>query len=295
MASNMKEIKARISSINNSKQITSAMNIVSSTKFKKFQVLTFKTREYEKSLEYALYNLLNHMGNRHNILFEGKKEVKNVGIVVMTSDRGLCGSFNSNTLKKTDKMIKRFKKEGKNVSIISIGRKARDYCKTRNIDVDAEYIQLIPETMFSKAKILSEDIVDFYLSDQYDEVYLIYSKFVSVINYNLVEERILPFSRPTGLKISKESEEVKDKRYIFEPDENQVLVEFLPKLLNNKLYQALLENSASEHSARMSAMKNASESATEIINRLTLEYNRIRQSLITQELSEIVGGSEAIK
>ncbi|SQA14574.1 F-ATPase gamma subunit, sodium ion specific [Streptobacillus moniliformis] len=192
-------------------------------------------------------------------------------------------------------MVKRFTKEGKNVSIIAIGRKARDYCKTRDINVDAEYIQLIPETMFSKAKIISEDIVDFYLSDQYDEVYLIYSKFVSVIHYNLVEERILPFSRPTGLKISKESEEVKDKRYIFEPNENQVLVEFLPKLLNNKLYQALLENSASEHSARMSAMKNASDSATEIINKLTLEYNRIRQSLITQELSEIVGGSQAIK
>ncbi|WP_064579885.1 ATP synthase F1 subunit gamma [Streptobacillus moniliformis] len=295
MASNMKEIKARINSINNSKQITSAMNIVSSTKFKKFQVLTFKTREYEKSLEYALYNLLNHIGNRHNILFEGKKEVKNIGIVVITSDRGLCGSFNSNCLKKMDKMVKRFTKEGKNVSIIAIGRKARDYCKTRDINVDAEYIQLIPETMFSKAKIISEDIVDFYLSDQYDEVYLIYSKFVSVIHYNLVEERIFPFSRPTGLKISKESEEVKDKRYIFEPNENQVLVEFLPKLLNNKLYQALLENSASEHSARMSAMKNASDSATEIINKLTLEYNRIRQSLITQELSEIVGGSQAIK
>ena len=111
MASNMKEIKARITSISNSKQITNAMNIVSSTKFKKFQVLTFKTREYEKALEETLSNLLTDLGDRHNILFEGKKDVKNVGIIVVSSDRGLCGSFNTNALKRMEKMIKRFKKE----------------------------------------------------------------------------------------------------------------------------------------------------------------------------------------
>ena len=200
MASNMKEIKARITSISNSKQITNAMNIVSSTKFKKFQVLTFKTREYEKALEETLSNLLTDLGDRHNILFEGKKDVKNVGIIVVTSDRGLCGSFNANTLKRMEKMIKRFKKEEKTVSVITIGRKARDYCKSRDINVDSEFIQLIPETMFEKAKIISEDIVDFYLNDHYDEVYIIYSKFVSVISYNLVEEKLLPFSKPESIK-----------------------------------------------------------------------------------------------
>ena len=294
MASNMKEIKARINSINNSKQITNAMNIVSSTKFKKFQVLTFKTREYEKALEETLSNILRDIGNRHNILFEGKKEVKNVGIIVMSSDRGLCGSFNSNALKRMEKMIRRFKKVGKSVSVVTVGRKARDYCKSRDIDVDSEFIQLIPETMFEKAKIISEDIVDFYLNDHYDEVYIIYSKFVSVISYNLVEERLLPFTRPE-FKNNDEENTKKSQKYIFEPDENNVLVEFLPKMLNNKLYQAFLETAASEHSARMSAMKSASENATEMIDKLTLQYNRVRQGLITQELTEIVSGSEAIK
>lgn len=293
MATNMKEIKTRINSINNSRQITNAMNIVSSTKFKKYQLLTLKTREYEKVLEYILEDILGVFANRHSVLFEGKKEVKSVAIIVMSSDRGLCGSFNSNTLKRMEQMIKRFTKQGKKVSVISIGRKASDYCKSRKINVDSEFIQLIPETMFEKAKIISEDIVDFYLTDQYDEVYLIYSKFVSVISYNLVEERLLPFSHQILEKelVNKN----KNKSYIFEPDESSVLLEFIPKMLNNKIYQALLENSASEHSARMSAMKNASDNAKELIDKLTLEYNRIRQSIITQEITEIVSGSGAIK
>lgn len=294
MASNMKEIKARINSINNSRQITNAMNIVSSTKFKKFQVLALKTRDYEYALERVLHNILADVGYRNNILFHGKDKIKKVGIVVMSSDKGLCGSFNSNALKRMEKMIKKFKSEGKEVSIISLGKKASDYCKSRNIDVDSEFIQLIPETMLEKARIITQDLLDFYLNDEYDEVYLIYSKFISVISYNLVVEKILPFTRVDDNKIEKEAE-VKRQKYIFEPDENNVLVEFLLLMLNNRLYQAMLENSASEHSARMTAMKNASDSANDMISRLTLEYNRLRQSLITQELSEIVGGSEAIK
>lgn len=289
MASNMKEIKTRINSLNNSKQITNAMNIVSSTKFKKFQTLTFKTREYEKSLEKILNNILTYIGNRHNILFEGKKEVKNIGIVVMGSDRGLCGSFNNNIIKRMENMIKEFKKNNKKVYVIAVGKKIVDYCFLNNINVDSEFVQIIPELMFEKAKIITEDIFDFYFDGKYDEVYLLYSKFNSVISYSILEEKIMPFTRPNIEDYNKKS------NYIFEPNENDVLVEFLPKMLNTKLYQALLENSASEHSARMSAMKNASENAVDMIKNLTLEYNRIRQRLITQELSEIVGGSEAIK
>lgn len=202
MASNMKEIKSRINSIINSKQITNAMNIVSTTKFKKYQVLAYKTREYEKALEMILNNILMCVGQRHNVLFEGKKEVKSVGIIVMGSDRGLCGSFNSNTIKKMEELIKKFKKEGKKVSIISIGRKIKEYCNSRNVDVDSEFIQLIPELMFEKARIISEDIVDFYLNNQYDEVYMIYSTFVSVISYNLTVEKLLPFN-----KVMKENNE----------------------------------------------------------------------------------------
>ena len=294
MAENMKEIKERIDSVKNTNQITNAMNIVSSTKFKKFQILTLKSREYSKTIEIAFDNLVAGLKSHRYEIFDGKPEVKKIGIVVMTSDRGLCGSFNSNTLRKLEEMKKNFEKENKEVSVVTIGKKAKDYCKSRNITEDSEYTHLIPETMFEKAKVISEDIVDFYLNDHYDEVYIIYSKFVSVISYNLVEEKLLPFSKPESIK-EKVVDSKKGKRYIFEPDENNVLIEFLPKMLNNRLYQAFLETSASEHSARMSAMKNASDNATEMIDKLTLEYNRVRQGLITQELTEIISGSQAIK
>ena len=183
-------------------------------------------------------------------------------------------------------MKKNFEKENKEVSVITIGKKAKDYCKSRNIAVDSEYTQLIPETMFEKGKKISEDIVQFYLNDFYDEVYMIFSRFVSAIEYNIQIEKILPIEKKEGLP---------NKEYVFEPSEEEVLRSFIPKVLNIKLYQSLLENSASEHSARMSAMKQASDNAEEMIRKLTVQYNRERQTMITQELSEIVSGSEALK
>ena len=286
MGANMKEIKERIDSIKNTSQITNAMNIVSSTKFKKFQVLTLKSRKYAEAIDLAFDNLVASLKGNRFVIFDGKREVKKVGIVVMTSDRGLCGSFNSVTLRKLDEMIKRFKKEGKEVSVVTIGKKAKDYCKNREIQVDSEYVQLIPETMFEKGKKISEDIVQFYLNDFYDEVYIIFSRFVSAIEYSIQVEKILPIEKKEGLP---------NKEYVFEPSEEEVLRSFIPKVLNIKIYQSLLENSASEHSARMSAMKQASDNAEEMINKLTVKYNRERQTMITQELSEIVSGSEALK
>ncbi len=286
MAANMKEIKERIDSVKNTSQITNAMNIVSSTKFKKFQILTLRSRKYSETLDVAFDNLVASLkGNRYEI-FDGKSEIRKIGIVVMSSDRGLCGSFNSNTFRKLEEMIRRFRKEDKEVSVISIGKKAKDYCKMRNIPVDSEYTQLIPETMFEKGKKISEDIVQYYLNDFYDEVYMIFSRFVSAIEYNIEIEKILPIEKKEGLPT---------KEYIFEPSEEEVLRSFVPKVLNIKLYQALLENSASEHSARMSAMKKAGDNAEDMIKRLTVQYNRERQTLITQELTEIISGSEALK
>ena len=286
MGANMKEIKERIDSIKNTSQITNAMNIVSSTKFKKFQVLTLKSRKYAEAIDLAFDNLVASLKGNRFVIFDGKREVKKVGIVVMTSDRGLCGSFNSVTLRKLDEMIKRFKKEGKEVSVVTIGKKAKDYCKNREIQVDSEYVQLIPETMFEKGKKISEDITQFYLNDFYDEVYLIYSKFVSAIEYNIQIEKLLPIEKKENLPT---------KEHVFEPSEDQVLTAFIPKVLNIKLYQSLLENSASEHSARMSAMKQANDNAADMVKRLTVDYNRERQTMITQELTEIVSGSQALK
>ena len=286
MAANMKEIKERIDSVKNTSQITNAMNIVSSTKFKKFQVLTLKSRSYAETLDIAFDNLVAGLKANKFVIFDGKSQVKKVGIIVMTSDRGLCGSFNSNTHRKLEEMRRNFQKENKEISVITIGKKAKDYCKTRNIDVDSEYTQMIPETMFEKAKKISEDVVQFYLDDYYDEVYLIYSKFVSAVEYNIQTEKLLPIEKKEGLPT---------KEYMFDPSEDEVLNAFIPQVLNIKLYQALLENSASEHSARMSAMKQANDNAADMIKKLEVQYNRERQGLITQELTEIIGGSSGVQ
>ena len=286
MASNMKEIKERIDSVKNTSQITNAMNIVSSTKFKRFQVLTLKSRSYARAVNEAFDNLVASLTGNKFVIFDGKPEVKRVGIIVMTSDRGLCGSFNSNTFRRLESMKKEFQKEGKEVSVITIGRKAKEYCKNRDINVDSEYTQMIPETMFETGKKISEDVVQFYLNDFYDEVYMIYSKFVSAVEYNIQVEKLLPIEKKEGLPT---------KEYIFEPSVEEVLNSFVPQVLNIKLYQSLLENSASEHSARMSAMKQANDNASEMIKNLEVQYNRERQGQITQELTEIISGSSSVQ
>jgi len=286
MAANMKEIKERIDSVKNTSQITNAMNIVSSTKFKKFQVLTLKSRNYAYAVNEAFDNLVASLKGNKFVIFDGKPEVRRVGIIVMTSDRGLCGSFNSNTFRRLESMRKQFEKEGKDVSVVTIGRKAKEYCKNRDINVDSEYTQMIPETMFETGKKISEDVVQFYLNDFYDEVYMIYSKFVSAIEYNIQVEKLLPIEKKEGLPT---------KEYVFDPSEEEVLNSFVPQVLNIKLYQSLLENSASEHSARMSAMKQANDNAAEMIRNLEVQYNRERQGKITQELTEIISGSLGVQ
>ena len=286
MSANMKEIKERIDSVKNTSQITNAMNIVSSTKFKKFQVLTLKSRNYAYAVNEAFDNLVASLKGNKFVIFDGKPEVRRVGIIVMTSDRGLCGSFNSNTFRRLESMRKQFEKEGKDVSVVTIGRKAKEYCKNRDINVDSEYTQMIPETMFETGKKISEDVVQFYLNDFYDEVYMIYSKFVSAIEYNIQVEKLLPIEKKEGLPT---------KEYVFDPSEEEVLNSFVPRVLNIKLYQSLLENSASEHSARMSAMKQANDNASEMIRNLEVQYNRERQGKITQELTEIISGSLGVQ
>ena len=286
MSANMKEIKERIDSVKNTSQITNAMNIVSSTKFKKFQVLTLKSRNYAYAVNEAFDNLVASLKGNKFVIFDGKPEVRRVGIIVMTSDRGLCGSFNSNTFRRLESMRKQFEKEGKDVSVVTIGRKAKEYCKNRDINVYSEYTQMIPETMFETCKKISEDVVQFYLNDFYDEVYMIYSKFVSAVEYNIQVEKLLPIEKKEGLPT---------KEYVFDPSEEEVLNSFVPQVLNIKLYQSLLENSASEHSARMSAMKQANDNASEMIRNLEVQYNRERQGKITQELTEIISGSLGVQ
>lgn len=287
MAGNMKEIKERIASVKNTSQITNAMNIISSTKFKRYEELVSKSREYANTMEIVFDNVISSLKNKNHVLFQGKKSVKNVGVILMTSDRGLCGSFNTQMLKEFEKLKKSFDEKKINTTVIAIGKKAKDFCKSKKVEVDIEHDQIIAELMVEIGKEISEKIVDMYLDNEYDEVYLIYSKFISAINYSVKVDKLLP--------LEKNIKDIKNKEYIFEDSEDEVLREFIPKALNVKIYESLLENTASEHSARRAAMEQSSNNAKDMIDKLTLEYNRVRQSGITQELTEIVAGSNIVK
>ncbi len=278
-----REIKNRIKSVQSTHQITKAMEIVSTTKFKKFSTVVAQSKPYSESITNILQNIASGIKSEKHPLFDGRNEVKKIGIVVMTSDRGLAGSFNSNTLKRLEKLIE--ENSGKDISIIAIGRKARDYCLKRNYNLKSEYTQLIPETMFSSAKEISKNIVKCYYDNIFDEVYVIYNKFVSALASDLTVKKLIPIERVEGTT---------NKSYIFEPSPEDILSSLLPKYLNIELYKALLDNTASEHSARKNAMKTATDNAEEMIKGLTLEYNRRRQTSITQEITEIVGGASAL-
>lgn len=277
------EIKDRIKSVQSTHQITKAMEIVSTTKFKRFAAIVAKSRPYSDSIHEILRNIAAGVKAEKHPLFDGKEQVKRIGVIVMTSDRGLCGSFNNNTLKK----LKEFEEQhsGKEVSVIAIGKKGRDYCVKRNYDLKAEYIQLIPEAMFEKAKEISENIVEYYYNGIFDEVYMIYNKFISALRSDLKVRKLIPIERV---------EATENTAYIFEPDAETILSALLPKYLNVEIYQALLNNTASEHSARKNSMKNATDNAEEMMTELNLKYNRERQSAITQEITEIVGGASAL-
>ncbi len=279
-----KEIKNRIKSVQSTHQITKAMEIVSTTKFKKFSAIVSSSKAYSDSIKVILKNISAGVKSEKHELFDGREIVKRVAVIVMTSDRGLCGSFNNNTLKQLEILMK--ENPGKEISVIAIGRKSREYCAKRNYDIKSIYSQLTPEIMFDKAKEISENIVEFYYNGIFDEVHMIYNQYVSAVRYDLTVEQIIPIARV-------ESKE--NISYIFEPDAETVLSTLLPKYLNIVIYQALLNNTASEHSARKNAMQSATENAEEMIKNLNLLYNRQRQAIITQEISEIVGGAASLK
>ncbi|WP_195339927.1 ATP synthase F1 subunit gamma [Fusobacterium sp. 1001295B_180824_G3] len=279
----MKEIKGRIKSVQSTRQITNAMEIVSTTKFKRYSKLVSESRPYEESMRKILAHIAAGVKYEKHSLFDGRKEVKSIAILVMTSDRGLCGSFNSSTLKELEKLVIRLK--NKNITIIPFGRKAIDFISKRKYNFSESFSKISPEEMNRIAEDISTEIVDKYNNHIYDEVYVIYNKFISALRYDLTCERIIPIARMNA-EINSE--------YIFEPNTEYILSALLPRFINLEIYQAILNNAASEHSARKNSMGNATDNADEMIKTLNIKYNRNRQSAITQEITEIVGGASAL-
>lgn len=282
----MRDIKRRIKSVNSTKQITKAMELVSSAKLRRTRERVEKTRPYFKTIKDTVQDIFSSTrGIKHP--FVSEREMKKTCYIVITADRGLCGGYNANAIKTALNHMQ----DKKAVSLITVGQKARDYFRKRNYDFDGEFVHISENPTYSDAKEISSLVLRLYEKEMIDEVYLVYTQFVSTISQKPEIIRLLPLA---GEK--KEREQDKKFEYVsYEPSPEEVLDYLIPKYIESTIFGALVESSASEQGARRVAMENATDNAEEMIGDLTLSYNRARQAAITQEIAEIVGGAEALK
>lgn len=280
----LRDLRRRIKSTGNMQKITKAMKAVSAAKMRKAQEAVMSARPYAKRMKGVMGRVAAASGSVNHPLL-AVREPNKVAYIVITADRGLCGGFNSNVIKMAAQTLK---SAGGEVSIIAVGRKARDFFKKGGYKIDMEYVGLGDDIKYSTAREINSTIVNKYSAEEYDAVYIIYSQFVNVLVQTPVITKLLPAEAP-------EEGQAKQVNYIFEPDSpKDVLAELLPRYLENAIYQGLLESKAGEQSARMTAMENSTKSASDIIDSLTLSMNRARQAAITSEISEIVGGAAAL-
>ncbi|TCO78801.1 ATP synthase F1 subunit gamma [Marinisporobacter balticus] len=285
----MRDIKRRIKSVNSTKQITKAMELVSSAKLRRARERAEKSRPYFHIVQDTVRDIFsNATGLKHKFLNE--REIKKSCYVVITADRGLCGGYNINVIKKPLEEMK--KKE--NVSVVTVGTKARDYFRNRKYEIDGEFTHISEKPTYEDAKKISNLVLKLYEKEMIDEVYLVYTQFVSAVSQNPEMIKLLPLSMEKKEEVVKKENE--EFEYIsYEPSPESLLNYIVPKYIESTIYGALVESSASEQGARRIAMENATENAEEMIDKFTLNYNRARQAAITQEIAEIVGGVEALK
>ncbi len=285
----LRDIRDRIKSVKNTQQITKAMKMVSAAKLRRAQENIEAARPYAKKMLEIITDLASRTSPESHPLLA--KETKNKAeVILMTSDRGLCGGFNTSLIKNAERFINKFQGSG-GVSLNLIGKRGVDFYKRRDTTVAESSPFTTKKSAQAFAAELAKKAIDNYLNDKTDEVYLVYSEFQSVLTQIPTLQRLLPIpSAP-----EKDEEESQKSVYTFEPSEEGVLESILPKYVEVQIFRALLESSASEHGARMTAMDSASRNASDMIGALTLFYNRARQADITKELLEIIGGAEALK
>ncbi len=284
MPANTRLIRRRIRSVKNTAQITKAMEMVAASKMRRAQSMVLASRPYSQKMEELISNLAAAVGTSeapHPLL--DRREARNIGMLFITADRGLCGSLNSNVIRAAGNLILEQKVP---VKIVASGRKGRDFMIRRSQNVIAEFIQLSDRPALADTTPMSHILIDEYSSGSIDEAFLVYSQFVSTLIQRPVVKRLLPVEPAQLTGASAE--------YIYEPNADAVLNYLLPRYVEVQVYQAFLESIASEQSARMVAMRGATENAKELIGDLTLSYNRARQAGITTEFTEIAAGAEAL-
>lgn len=282
----LREIRRRINSIKSTQQITRAMKMVSAAKLRKAQESILAARPYSRKINEMIRHLITQLEETSVPLLQVRPPQR-LTLVVVTGDRGLCGSFNSNIIKKVLHHMQ-FHKD-KEISLICIGKKGYDFFRKHNYHIENKYIQVFSGLDYNLAQQITDYIVQQYISQKTDRVEVIYNEFKNAVQQFVVVEKYLPLT-------AEEFEgELKNVSYIYEPDKMSLLNSLLPKHLNLQTWRILLESNAAEHGARMTAMENATDNAGDLIEELTLYYNKTRQATITKEISEIVGGAEALK
>ena len=284
---NLKEIRARISSVGSTMQITSAMKMVSAAKLKRAQDAVLQMRPYSDKLTELLNNLISSIDSSENNVYSKKRKINNVLLVTITSNRGLCGGFNSYIIKQTKTLIKNENKNTK-VSILSIGKKSSEHFTKNSFNVVGTYDDLLSDITYDGTCKIAEKIMTEFVDGKYDKVVLVYNQFKNAATQIVMSENFLPLKHEDKVQL-------KPVNYIFEPSQESIVEELIPRSLKTQLFKAVLDSNASEHGARMTAMHKATDNASELKKELTLTYNKARQAAITGEILEIVGGAEALK
>lgn len=313
--SNLKAIRDRIDSVKNTKKITEAMRLVAAAKVRRAQEQVTATRPFADTLAQVLYGLQNRLRFEDvDLPLLKEREVKTVALFVVTGDRGLCGGYNANVIKKAEQRAAELKAQGINYTYVTIGRKAGQYFKRRNEPIAQQYFGLEQIPTANESGAMADELLSLFFTGTVDRVELIYTRFMSLISSSPVIQTLLPLT-PQGLEVQDdeifrltvrggnfqvERETVANtastlpRDMIFEQDPVQILDSLLPLYINNQLLRALQESAASELAARMTAMSNASENAKELMKSLTLSYNKARQASITQQILEVVSGANAL-
>jgi len=286
-----REIRRRIRSVRNLSQITRAMEMVSASKMRRAQRNVLATRPYADRLRDVMSSLMARAsGSRKGTLLEVRSEVKNVALILITPDRGLAGSLVANILRRTARFVIDEKAKGRNVKVLAIGKKGRDFLNRIGQDLLAEVTKLGDYPKLSDILGVSTNVIQGFLKGEFDEAYIVYSQFVNTLVQRPAVRRILPVEADESTTAPASA----SSNYNYEPDEDVVLKDLLPRFAEVQIYQALLEAIASEHSARMVAMRNATDNAKDLRRELSLTYNKTRQANITKEVSEIASGAAAL-
>lgn len=284
----LKSIKKRIVSVKNTRQITKAMKMVSAAKLRRAQENVVAARPYAQKMGEVLQSLAGNLeGDLHPLL--EKRDAKKLLVIVVTSDRGLCGGFNSNLCKAGERYLKEQQGAFEQISVLTVGRKGYEFLKNRHT-IYKNFSNIISKPSYQAAALLAQDVVEGYLAGEYDQVVMLYNAFRTVMSQDITFQQLLPIVPDDQATVGESAVE-----YIYEPSVGDLLAEILPKNIEVQIFKAMLESVAGEHGARMTAMDSASKNASEMIGKLTLQYNRARQAAITTELMEIISGAESIK